>query len=99
MLVEEDGLWVAQTGMAGSSKIGKRVILSGQTGSLDHVKVADDAVLVHRAGIIKDVTSAGVWAGIPAVPFRQHMRNQRTPARVDKLEKAFRELKAKLDLD
>ena len=99
MLVEEDGLWVAQTGMAGSSKIGKRVILSGQTGSLDHVTVVDDAVLVHRAGVIKDVTSPGVWAGIPAVPFRQYMRNLRTPARVDKLEKAFRELKAKLDLD
>lgn len=103
MLVEEDGLWVAQTGMAGSAKIGKRVILSGQTGSLDHIKIVDDAVLVHRAGVIKDVTSAGVWAGIPAVPFREYMRNQRAPARIDKLEKAFRELKtkleAKLDLD
>jgi len=99
MLVEEDGLWVAQTGMAGSSQIGKRVILSGQTGSLDHIKVADDAVLVHRAGIITDVTSGGVWAGTPAVPFRQYMRNLRAPIRLDKLEKAFKELKAKLDLD
>lgn len=99
MLVEEDGLWVAQTGMSGSSHIGKRVILSGQTGSLDHIKVADDAVLVHRAGIITDVTSGGVWAGTPAVPFRQYMRNLRTPIRLEKLEKAFKELKIKLDLD
>jgi len=99
MLVEEDGLWVAQTGMSGSSQIGKRVILSGQTGSLDHIKVVDDAVLVHRAGIIHDITSSGVWAGTPAIPFRQYMRNLRTPIRLEKLEKAFKELKAKLDLD
>ena len=99
MLVEEDGLWVAQTGIAGSSKIGKRVILSGKTGSLDHMTVADDAVLVHRAGVVQDITSSGVWAGTPAIPFKQYMRNQRAPARLDKLEKAFKELKAKLKLD
>ena len=99
MLVEEDGLWVAQTGMSGSSKIGKRVILSGQTGSLDHITIADDAVLVHRAGIVQDIPSAGVWAGLPAVPFREYMRNLRTPKRLEKLEKSLKELKAKLDLD
>ncbi|MBT5031975.1 MAG: hypothetical protein HOM55_06740 [Proteobacteria bacterium] len=48
--IGKDSIIAAQCGIAGSSTIGERVIMSGQTGVLDHTKVADDVVFVHRAG-------------------------------------------------
>jgi len=52
--VGEDSLLTAQTVIAGSSKLGKRVIASGQTGILDHKTIADDTVLVQRCGVADD---------------------------------------------
>lgn len=91
--VGEDTMLTAQTVIAGSSKIGKRVIASGQTGVLDHKSVADDAILVHRCGVSEDITSGGMWAGSPAKPFKEFVRGLALPKKVAKLELQIKELK------
>ena len=53
--VDEDTLICAQTGLAGSSHIGKRVILAGQVGIAGHLKVGDDAVVAAQAAAAHDV--------------------------------------------
>ncbi len=75
VFLDEDCLLVAQTGIAGSSRFGKRVIASGQTGVLDHKNITDDVVLVHRCGISEDITEPGVYASGPAQPFHEYTRN------------------------
>jgi UDP-3-O-[3-hydroxymyristoyl] glucosamine N-acyltransferase len=93
--VGEDCLLTAMLCVAGSSKIGNRVMTSGQTGIIDHVEICDDVVLVHRAGVVKDISEPGVHASLPALPLDEYLRNTavaRTgPAlrkRVAELEKA-----------
>ncbi len=73
--LDEDCILVAQTGIAGSSRFGKRVVASGQTGVLDHVTVPDDTVLVHRAGVINSIKQSGMYAATPTQPFRQYLKN------------------------
>lgn len=73
--IDEDCVLVAHTGIAGSSRLGKRVIASGQTGILDHRTIADDVVLVHRAGVVEDITEPGTYAAGPAQPFSEYTRN------------------------
>lgn len=73
--IGEDCLLTAGFSVAGSTKIGSRVIASGQTGVLDHLKVADDTVFLHRAGIAQDVDKPGLYAGLPLVPLNEYMRN------------------------
>ncbi len=51
------------------------MIASGQTGVLDHRTVADDVVLVHRAGVSEDISEPGMYAAGPAQPFRDYTRN------------------------
>lgn len=97
VVVEEDVLLIALSGLAGSCRIGKRVIMSGQTAVLDHINIADDAVLVHRAGVIRDIPSAGVWAGAPSKPLKDYMRIQRLPKVVKSLEDRIKELEKKLN--
>jgi UDP-3-O-[3-hydroxymyristoyl] glucosamine N-acyltransferase len=48
---------------------------SGQTGVLDHVKICDDVVLVHRAGVAADIDQPGVYAGLPVQPLKEYLRN------------------------
>lgn len=75
VFIDEDCVLVAHTGISGSSRFGKRVIASGQTGVLDHRTVADDVVLVHRAGVSEDISEPGMYAAGPAQPFRDYTRN------------------------
>lgn len=73
--IGQDCLLTAFFCVAGSSVIGSRVIASGQTGVLDHMKVCDDAVLLHRAGVTQDVEKPGAYAGLPLQPLGEYMKN------------------------
>lgn len=75
VVIEEDCILVAQTGIAGSSHFGKRVIASGQTGVLDHVYVPDDTMLLHRAGVHSTIKKSGIYAYGPAQPFKRYVKN------------------------
>ena len=92
--IDEDVIIVAQTGIAGSCYIGKRVLISGQAAISDHVNIADDVVLVQRAGVISDIDQPGMYAGHPLQPVRQYFKNAallmkltEMKKRLDKLEK------------
>ncbi len=75
VVLGEDCVIVAQTGIAGSTRFGKRVIATGQTGTLDHKVVTDDVILVHRCGVTEDITEPGTYATTPPQPFREYTRN------------------------
>jgi UDP-3-O-[3-hydroxymyristoyl] glucosamine N-acyltransferase len=99
VFIDEDCALVAQTGIAGSTRFGKRVLASGQTGVIDHITIGDDVVLVHRAGIPEDILEPGMYAGGPAQPFREYRRNisafkklSNLRQRVMQLEKKVREM-------
>lgn len=96
VFVDEDTLLTAQTVIAGSSKIGKRVIASGQTGILDHRTVPDDTILVQRAGVSEDLPHGGMWAGSPAKPFKEWVRGLSASKKIAKLERSLKELKQEL---
>jgi len=89
-------LFASQACIAGSTKIGRRVMASGQVGILDHLQVADDAVLVHRTGVTDNITKAGMYAGVPAKPFKEYVKNLSASKRVDRLAQQLKELKQKL---
>lgn len=96
VFVDEDSLLTAQTVIAGSSRLGKRVIASGQTGVLDHKTIPDDTVLVQRAGVSEDLPHGGMWAGSPAKPFKEWVRTQGASKKIAKLEQSLKELKQEL---
>ena len=81
---------------AGSSTLGDRVIASGQSMLKDHVNVASDAILVHRAGVIRDITEKGMYAGSPSQPMKQYTRNLGAYNNLGDLAKQVKELEKKL---
>ena len=93
--IGEDCLLTAGFVVAGSTKIGNRVMASGQTGVLDHLTIADDAVFVYRAGVTADVSTPGVWAGTPVIPLAQFLKSSAIFARLSDLRGRIRALEKK----
>jgi UDP-3-O-[3-hydroxymyristoyl] glucosamine N-acyltransferase len=90
--IGEDCIIVAQTGVAGSSSLGKRVIVSGQCAITDHVKITDDVTLVQRAGVINNIDEPGVYAGTPIQPVKDYFRNAAVAHKLVDLRKQVRQL-------
>ncbi len=92
--IDEDALICSQTGLAGSSHIGKRVILTGQVGIAGHLRIGDDAVMTAKSATSHDVGPGKVMSGIPAFENRDWLRSTAAfrklgemAARLRKLEK------------
>jgi UDP-3-O-[3-hydroxymyristoyl] glucosamine N-acyltransferase len=94
--VEEDALICAQTGLAGSSVIGKRVILAGQVGIAGHLRVGDDAVITAKSATSHDVENGKIISGIPAFDNREWLRSIAAFRRLGELAKVVRSLEKRL---
>ncbi len=94
--IDEDALVCAQTGLAGSSVIGKRVVLAGQVGIAGHLKVGDDAVLTAKSATSHDVEDGKILSGIPAFDNREWLRSTAAYRRLGELAKTIRELERRL---
>ncbi|MEQ1605778.1 MAG: UDP-3-O-(3-hydroxymyristoyl)glucosamine N-acyltransferase [Pyrinomonadaceae bacterium] len=94
--IDEDALICAQTGLAGSSFIGKRVILTGQVGIAGHLKVGDDAVLTAKSATSHDVEPGKILSGIPAFENRDWLRSTAAFRKLGEMTSRLRKLEKKV---
>lgn len=94
--VEEDTLICSQTGLAGSSVIGKRVILAGQVGIAGHLKVGDDVVITAKSATSHDVEPGKIISGVPGFDNREWLRSTAAYRRLGDIAKSVRNLEKKL---
>ncbi len=94
--IEEDALICAQTGLAGSSVIGKRVILAGQVGIAGHLKVGDDAVITAKSATSHDVADGKIISGVPAFDNRDWLRSIAAFRRLGEMAQTLRRLEKRL---
>ena len=95
--VEEDALICAQTGLAGSSIIGKRVILAGQVGIAGHLRVGDDAVITAKSATSHDVEKGKIISGIPAFDNRDWLRSIAAFRRLGEMARTIRSLEKRIN--
>ena len=65
---------VAQTGISGSAELGDFVLCGGKSGINGHVKIGDAAQIAGTSNVADDVPPGERWAGTPAKPLRDYMR-------------------------
>ena len=94
--VEEDTLICSQTGLAGSSVIGKRVILAGQVGIAGHLKVGDDAVITAKSATSHDVENGKIISGIPAFDNRDWLRSTAAYRKLGEFTSKLRDLQKRV---
>lgn len=83
--IGENTVIVGCCGISGSVEIGKRCILAGQVGVSDHVRIGDDARVLARAAVFKDVPAGAVVSGTPARDHREELKAQAALRRLPQL--------------
>lgn len=94
--IDEDSLICAQTGLAGSSHIGKRVILTGQVGIAGHLRVGDDVVVTAKSATSHDVEPGKVISGIPAFDNREWLRSIAAFRKLGEMAQRLRRIEKKV---
>jgi len=94
--VGEDCLLTAMLCVAGSTKIGNRVMTSGQTGILGHLTICDDVRLAQRAAVTQDIRQPGIYAGLPLQPLKQHLKSAAQLKKLSELASKVRALEGEL---
>lgn len=86
----------AQTGVAGSTKVGEWCMFGGQTGIAGHIQVADRTSLGAQSGLISNKKPGVQLMGSPAIDAKQWMKMQaimkRLPAMYDELQNLRKEV-------
>lgn len=94
--IDEDALICSQTGLAGSSHIGRRVILAGQVGIAGHLHVGDDAVITAKSATSHDIPPGKVISGIPGFDNKDWLRATAAYRRLGEMARTVRELEKRL---
>ncbi len=97
VVIEENTVIAAQTGISGSTKIGKNCILGGQVGVVGHIKIADRTIVAAQSGVSKPVKEEGKTVfGYPALEAGEMRRIIASQRSVPELIKEFDNLKKRL---
>jgi UDP-3-O-[3-hydroxymyristoyl] glucosamine N-acyltransferase len=95
--VGDDTIMAAMAGLAGSTRVGKRVMVGGKAGFSGHLEVADDVVISADTNVTKTLDKAGVYtAMIPLQPHADWVKNFAHLRRLDAMAERVRELEKKL---
>ena len=74
--IGEYSIVVSQTGISGSSKLGRNVVMGGQSATAGHLEIAPFTTIAARGGVTKNITKSGVYAGFPLLPHKQWLKLQ-----------------------
>jgi len=88
---------VAQCGIAGSTRLGRLVVLGGQVGVRDHVTLGDGVRAAACCCISKDFPAGTVVNGIPAVENQQYLREQAQVRRLPETAAMWKELVKRIE--
>jgi UDP-3-O-[3-hydroxymyristoyl] glucosamine N-acyltransferase len=72
---------VSQTGISGSTKLGRNVIMGGQSATAGHLEIGDFATIAARGGVTKSVAGGKVYAGFPLTLHKEWLKAQVKMAR------------------
>ena len=83
----------ALTGISGSTKVGKYVMMGGQVGTAGHIHIADGSKIAGKTGITKSIREPNKsFNGNPATDATNFLRTQALTRNLPDLEKRVKEL-------
>ncbi|MEY4504833.1 MAG: hypothetical protein RL154_1129 [Pseudomonadota bacterium] len=74
--IGEYSIIVSQTGIAGSTKLGRNVIMGGQSAVAGHVVIGDFATVAARGAIVKSIAGNAIYSGAPAMEHKKWLKLQ-----------------------
>lgn len=75
-IVGEHSILVSQSGLAGSSTLGRNVVMGGQSATAGHLTIAPFTTLAARSGVTKSIAQKGVYSGFPLMEHKLWLKMQ-----------------------
>ncbi|MDO3694943.1 UDP-3-O-(3-hydroxymyristoyl)glucosamine N-acyltransferase [Wenyingzhuangia sp. chi5] len=90
--IDENTVIAGQSGIAGSSKIGKYCMFGGQVGISGHVSIGDNVKISAKSGVTRNIKNDAVLRGIPSMDYNEY---NKAYVMFKKLPEIIKELKNK----
>lgn len=74
VVVGDNSVLVAQSGIAGSTELGKFVVVGGQVGIAGHLNIGDQVQIAGQSGVMRDIEPKTAVGGSPSLPIRDWHR-------------------------
>lgn len=87
----------AQTGIAGSTKTGRNVMMGGQVGVVGHLEITAFTMIATRGGVSKSIKESGKYGGSPAIPLADYNRLKVQQRKIESYAKRIEALEKKLE--
>jgi UDP-3-O-[3-hydroxymyristoyl] glucosamine N-acyltransferase len=84
-------------GLAGTTKVGRNVILTGQVGIAGHVTIGDNVVVTAQSGLHNDVGPNRIMSGSPAIDHVLWMKCVAAFARLPQMFDTYRKVRELLE--
>ena len=96
VIIGENTVSSAQTGIAGTSKVGANCFLAGQVGVADHVTIGDRVKIGAQSGIDRDIPDGEIRFGSPALAGLNYHRSFAVFKELPELRRRVMKLEAEL---
>ncbi len=74
--IGEYSILVSQVGLSGSTKLGRNVVMGGQSATAGHLEIAPFTTIAARGGVTKSIKEPGVYSGFPLMPHKSWLKLQ-----------------------
>lgn len=85
--IGQRSVMVAQSGVAGSTRVGDGVVLGGQVGIAGHLRIGHGVKIAAQSGVMTDIPSGVSYGGCPAVPIKEWHRQSVALSKLTKPKK------------
>jgi UDP-3-O-[3-hydroxymyristoyl] glucosamine N-acyltransferase len=92
VIIGDHSILVSQSGISGSTRLGKGVIVAGQSGAVGHITIGDGARVGAKSAVTKDVPPGVLVTGIPAREHKAWLKERALVARLEDVVARLRRL-------
>ncbi len=75
-ILEEGCIIVSQVGLSGSTKLGRGVVMGGQSATAGHLSIGDRAIVAARGGVSKSLKGGKTYSGFPIMLHKDWLKLQ-----------------------
>jgi UDP-3-O-[3-hydroxymyristoyl] glucosamine N-acyltransferase len=74
--IGEHSLLAAQVGLAGSTTMGRNIVMGGQSASAGHLHMGDFTTIAGKGGVTRSLKGGQTYAGFPAIEHKRWLKLQ-----------------------
>lgn len=98
VVVDTNTVIAAQTGIAGTTKIGKSCIIGGQVGFVGHLKIGDKVQIAAQSGIASNIKDEAILRGSPAFKLSDYQKSTVIFRKLPDIYSKIRELEKEIEI-